>query len=133
MNNKYKEIIRYLIVGGLTTVVSLSSYYIFVLTILNPDSALQLQVANILSWIVAVTFAYVTNRIFVFRSERKDLLHEAAAFYSSRVVTLLLDMIIMFFMVTLLHFNDKITKLVVQVVVTIGNYVLSKLFVFKNK
>lgn len=130
---RYREIIRYLIVGGLTTVVSLGSYYLLVITVLNPHSVFQLQIANILSWIAAVTFAYIMSRIFVFKSKRKDWLNEAAAFYSSRIVTLLMDMVIMFGMVTICGFNDKLAKLVVQVVVTIGNYILSKLFVFKKK
>lgn len=122
-----------MIVGGLTTVVSLGSYYLLVLTVLNPHSGIQLQIANILSWIAAVTFAYIMSRIFVFKSKRKDWLNEAAAFYSSRIVTLLMDMMIMFGMVTISGVNDKLAKLVVQVVVTVGNYILSKLFVFKSK
>lgn len=122
-----------MIVGGLTTVVSLGSYYLLVLTVLNPHSGIQLQIANILSWIAAVTFAYIMSRIFVFKSKRKDWLNEAAAFYSSRIVTLLMDMMIMFGMVTICGVNDKLAKLVVQVVVTVGNYILSKLFVFKSK
>ena len=130
---EYKEIIRYLIVGILTTIVSLGSYYILVLTVLNPNSALQLQLANIISWIAAVTFAYITNRMFVFNSHRRDWLNEAIAFYSSRIVTLLADVLIMFVMVTLLKYNDKIMKLLVQVIVTVGNYILSKIFVFKEK
>lgn len=130
---KYEEIINYLIVGGLTTVVSLGSYYLCILTFLSPDIWYQLQAANIISWICAVTFAYFANRTFVFKSKNKNKLKEAASFYSSRVATLLMDMSIMFVFVTLLHLNDKIMKLVVQVVVTIANYVLSKLFVFKKK
>lgn len=129
---KYEEIVNYLIVGGLTTVVSLASYYICVLTILNPKDALELQIANIISWICAVTFAYVTNRKFVFKSKSKDIKREVISFTSARIVTLIMDMVIMWLMVTLMHFNDKIAKLVVQVVVTIGNYLLSKLFVFKK-
>ena len=128
---KYGEIIRYLIVGVLTTVVSLGVYYICVLTVLNPHSALQLQIANILSWIAAVTFAYIMSRIFVFQSKRKDWLQEAAAFYSSRMLTLFMDMAIMLVMVTLCGVNDKLAKLVVQVVVTVANYIFSKLFVFR--
>lgn len=128
---KYNEIIRYLIVGALTTVVSLGVYYICVLTVLDPHSALQLQVANILSWIAAVTFAYIMSRIFVFQSKRKDWLQEAAAFYSSRMLTLFMDMAIMLVMVTLCGVNDKLAKLVVQVVVTVANYIFSKLFVFR--
>lgn len=130
---EYEEIINYLIVGGLTTVVSLLTYYICVLTILNPKDALELQIANIISWICAVTFAYITNRKFVFKSKNKDIKKEVISFTSSRIVTLLMDMAIMWLMVTVMRFNDKIAKLVVQVVVTIGNYLLSKLFVFKKK
>lgn len=130
---KYEEIINYLIVGGLTTVVSLGTYYFCVYTFLDPENAFQLQLANIISWICCVTFAYFANRIFVFKSKRKDKLKEAASFYCSRITTLLMDMGIMFVFVTLIGFNDKIMKLVVQVVVTILNYVLSKLLVFKKK
>ena len=71
---KYKEIINYLIFGVLTTVVSLATYYICVYTFLNPDNSLQLQVANIVSWIAGVTFAYITNRKFVFESEEQEKL-----------------------------------------------------------
>ena len=130
---KYEEIINYLIVGGLTTVVSLGTYYFCVYTFLDPENAFQLQLANIISWICCVTFAYFANRIFVFKSKRKDKLKEAVSFYSSRIATLLMDMGIMFVFVTLIGFNDKIMTLVVQVVVTILNYVLSKLLVFKKK
>jgi len=132
MYKKYEEIINYLIVGVLTTVVSLSTYYICVVTILNPHIAWQLQVANIISWICAVAFAYVTNRIFVFKSNNMNIFKEICSFTSSRVITLLMDMFIMFMIVTVFNGNDKIGKLVTQVVVTIGNYILSKLFVFKE-
>mgnify|MGYP004527093245 FL=1 len=130
---KYEEIINYLIVGGLTTIVSLGSYYLCIYTFLDPDVWYQLQAANIISWICAVTFAYFANRIFVFKSKNQKKFKEAVSFYSSRVATLLMDMGIMFLFVTLLHLNDKIMKLVVQVVVTVANYILSKLFVFKKK
>ena len=129
---KYKEIINYLIVGVLTTVVSLVSYYIIVSTVLNPNNAIELQIANIFSWICAVAFAYVTNRIFVFESKNPNKLKELTSFVGARLLTLGMDMFIMFLMVTLLHINDKIAKLVVQVVVTIANYVFSKLLVFKK-
>lgn len=129
---QHEEIINYLIVGGLTTVVSLATYYGSVLTFLDPNVAWQLQAANIFSWICAVTFAYITNRVFVFKSKEKNKLKEITSFVSSRITTLLIDMAIMGIFVTLLYFNDKIMKLIVQVVVTILNYVFSKLFVFKK-
>lgn len=130
--NKYKEIIKYLIFGVLTTVVSLVTYYALTLTILNPEKAIQLQLANIISWIVSVAFAYVTNRKFVFESKSEDIVKEATSFVGGRVLTLLLDMAIMFIFVTLLHLNDKIFKIVSQVLVIVTNYVISKLFVFKE-
>lgn len=130
---KYEEIINYIIVGGLTTVVSLGTYYLCVFTFLDPNVAVELQIANIISWICCVTFAYFTNRIFVFKSKNDKKLKEAFKFYSSRIATLLMDMAIMFIFVTCLHLNDKIMKLVVQVIVTVANYIISKLFVFKKK
>ncbi len=129
---KYKEIINYLIVGVLTTVISLLVYYICVYTFLNPNNKLELQIANVLSWIAGVTFAYFTNRKYVFESTNKNKLKEATSFVSSRITTLLLDMLIMWLGVTVLKFNDKIVKLISQVLVIVGNYVLSKLFVFKK-
>jgi putative flippase GtrA len=132
IKEKYKEIIRYLIVGVLTTVVSLGVYYMCVSTFLTPKSAVQLQLANIFSWVAAVTFAYIMSRFFVFQSKRKNWIRESLSFYSSRVLTLFMDMSIMFVMVTLCGLNDKLAKLVVQVVVTVVNYIFSKLFVFRN-
>lgn len=130
---KYKEIINYLIFGVLTTAVSLIVYYGCVFTFLDPDSAVQLQAANVISWVAAVTFAYFTNRKYVFESKNSSRLREAAAFYGSRVTTLLLDMACMFLMVTLLGWNDKIAKIIVQVFVVAGNYILSKFFVFRGR
>jgi putative flippase GtrA len=130
---KYKEIVNYLIVGVLTTIVGLGVYYGLVFTILDPKNPIQLQAANIISWIAAVTFAYITNRRFVFESKSENVLNEAVRFYLARVGTLLMDMGIMFLLVTVLGANDKIAKIVGQVVVTIANYVFSKLFVFKKK
>lgn len=129
---KYKEIINYLIVGVLTTVVSLIIYYISVFTFLNPKNPVELQIANILSWLAGVTFAYFTNRKYVFESKNKNKIQEATKFVSSRITTLVLDMLVMWLGVTVLHFNDKIIKLISQVLVIVGNYILSKLFVFKK-
>ena len=127
-----KEFIFYLIFGVLTTIVSLSVYYFCVLTFLNPNNAFQLQIANILSWILAVAFAYVTNRKFVFESKDPNKLKELIKFVTARLLTLFLDMLVMFILVTLLHFNDKISKLISQVIITISNYIFSKIFVFKK-
>ena len=129
---KYKEIVNYLIVGGLTTVVSLSVYFICVSTFCDPTSPVQLQIANVISWIAAVTFAFFTNRKYVFESKSDNIFGEAGKFYISRLSTLGIDMLIMFITVTVLGMNDKIAKLIVQVVVTITNYIFSKYLVFNK-
>lgn len=129
---KYKEIINYLIFGVLTTVISLIVYYFLTLTILNPNKSVELQIANIISWCAGVLFAYFTNRKFVFDSKNDNKVKEFITFTGARVTTLILDMLIMFIFVTTLHLNDKVFKLVSQVLVVIGNYILSKLIVFKR-
>ncbi len=133
---KYKEIINYLIFGVLTTIVNLVIKYILLFTILNPTNAFQLQVAIIISWIAGVLFAYFTNRKFVFESKNENKLKEFISFVVARISTLLLEMFIMWFFVTLLKLNSDlfvvIFTLVAQVAVVIGNYIFSKLFVFKK-
>lgn len=130
---KFRELFLYLVFGILTTVVGLAVYYACVFTFLNPENALQLQAANVISWIFAVAFAYVTNRIFVFNSKNENVLFEALKFFSARLFSLGIDMLIMFVFVSCLGLNDKIIKIVSQFVVIVLNYVLSKIFVFKNK
>jgi len=129
---KYEEIISYLIIGVLTTIVSLGSYFVFTHTFLDA-SAIGIQVVNDLSWICAVTFAYITNRIIVFKSKNKNILTKMVSFFGSRVFSLFVEMFAMFMMETLLGINHLIAKLVCQLIVTILNYVLSKLIVFKRK
>ncbi len=134
---KYEEIINYLIVGVLTTLVSLAVKWGLLFTILDAKKGIELQISVITSWLVAVTFAYITNRIFVFKSKSKDIIKEIVSFFSSRIITLLVDMGIMWFFVTLLKLDSRnwvlIWTMVVQVLVTILNYIFSKLLVFKKK
>lgn len=120
-----KEVIDYLIVGVLTTIVSITSYYLFRLVIEN------YMVCTVLSWIAAVAFAYITNRKFVFHSREKNILKEISKFVSSRVLTLLIEIVIMALFVDLLHIDDRISKFFVQFVIVILNYVFSKILVFK--
>lgn len=129
---KYEEIINYIIVGALTTLISLITYYVCVLTFFEPKNALELQAANLISWIISVIFSYFTNRIFVFKSKSKKKIKEFLSFVTARILTLVLDMLIMFIMVTILEINDKLSKLIVQVIVIALNYIFSKLFIFKK-
>lgn len=130
---KYNEIINYIIVGGFTTIVSLLTYYLCVLFLFDPKDPIMLQIANIISWIFSVTFAYFANRKYVFKSNEKNILKESIKFYSSRITTLLIDMLTMFILVSILDINDKISKILVQFIILILNYVFSKLLVFKKE
>lgn len=133
---KYKEIINYLIFGVLTTIVNLISKYILLFTIIDTTNPIQLQISIIISWILAVLFAYFTNRKFVFESISQDKLKEFVNFIIARLSTLFLEMTIMWFFVTLLKLNSDlyviIFTLISQAAVVISNYVFSKLFVFKK-
>lgn len=133
---KYKEIINYLIFGALTTVVNLVVKYALLFTIFDASNSIQLQISIVISWIAAVLFAYFTNRKFVFESKSQNKLKEFISFVVARISTLLLEMLIMWFFVTLLKLNSDlyviIFTIIAQVGVVIGNYIFSKLFVFKK-
>ena len=135
---KYGEIINYLVVGALTTIVAVGSKLLLLWTILDQTNGVQLQIAEIISWILAVSFAYVTNRIFVFKSKTKGMkcFREIFNFFKGRVATQLVQMFIMWFFVTLLGLNTNVWVLVFtlicQLIQIIFNYLISKLLVFKK-
>lgn len=133
---KYREILVYLIVGGLTTVVSYTCKVlwnvIFYAGATHPTSAQNL-VLSIVSWVSGVAFAYPTNRKWVFQSKSPEILKEAAGFVSSRIATFILDIVVMQLLVNVLGMNVYIATLVSMVLVTVGNYLLSKFLVFKKK
>ena len=127
--NKHREIIMYIIFGVVTTVVSIFSFWFFA-TYLK----MNVLIANIISWICAVSFAYFTNSRFVFTKgeDFKKRFKEMIKFFSGRLATLGIEEVILFIFVTLLHYNEMIVKLCAQVVVLVSNYFISKLIVFKN-
>ena len=131
-----KETILYLVFGVLTTLVNLGVKYALLFTVLNADNPFELQVSIIISWIVACLFAYITNRIWVFESKSKNIIMEMLKFFGARLVTLGMEMLIMYIFVTALGLNSDmwvvIWTIVTQILIIIGNYVLSKIFVFKN-
>jgi len=130
---KYKEIINYLIFGALTTLVNFVSYVIFT-KLFNIEEVLS----SGLAWVVAVIFAYIVNKLFVFESKTnstKELLKEFTSFVGCRVFSgITCDVGTFALMVKVLDINDIVSKIVTQVMVIILNYVLSKVIVFrKNK
>lgn len=129
---KYEEIINYLIIGVLTTIVSWLAYALCKL-IFDVNNAFQMQAAVVIRWVAGVTFGYFTNRRFVFKSKKTNMLKEAFDFTMARLITLFMDMFIMWLLPSVLHINDWISTFISAVVVTVMNYVFSKFFVFRKK
>lgn len=127
---RYKEVLLYLIFGSFTFVISVCSYALF-----NVCFGINELIANIFSWILAVLFAYFTNRTWVFQSSVKTLhayLKEIISFFSGRILTLFVEEVILFIFITTLKLNSMVVKVVAQMIVIILNYVVSKFFVFKK-
>lgn len=127
VNNTHKEIIRYIIFGILTTIINYISYVI--LTRIFTVSELY-SVA--IAWIISIIFAFITNKFFVFNNKNNFILKEFALFTGSRVSTLLLDLSLMFILVKVLLFNDLVCKAIINILVIVLNYILSKFLVFKK-
>lgn len=129
---QYKEIINYLVFGGLATIVNFVSYYLFA-KLLGIDEV----ISSGLSWFASVLFAYITNKLFVFESKTntiKDVLKEMTTFFLARVLSgILCDVGTFALMVKVFHINDIFSKIVTQIMVVIVNYVFSKFFIFKNQ
>jgi len=130
---KYEEIVAYLIVGVLNTIVSWAAFFACAYTFLDADIVWQNMILSVISWVVGVVFGYFMNRKFVFKSKEPNIWKEFLQFSGGRVSTWLLDMVMMVLMVNLLKINEAFSKIFVSVLVMIGNYLLSKLFVFKKK
>lgn len=125
------EVLSYLIFGVLTTVVN----YLIYLPVYNL-LGLSASVSNMIAWVVAVTFAYLTNKPFVFRSHdwsAKTVIPELTKFVSCRVASGVAETVILLVTVDMLHWNGNIWKLVTSVLVVILNYFASKLLVFRKK
>ena len=127
---KYWDVITYLIFGVLTTVVN----YLVYLPVYNL-LGLSAAVSNAIAWVVAVAFAYLTNKPYVFKSHdwsAKTVIPELTKFVSCRVASGLMETLILLITVDILHWNGNIWKLVTSVLVVILNYFGSKLLVFKK-
>ena len=128
---KYKGIILYLFFGVCTTVVNIVSYYIFAHLF-----KCSVMFSTVISWILAVLFAYLTNRKWVFNSSaktKKDILQEIISFFTCRLATGVVDWLCMFILVDKMNFNDILIKTLSNILVIILNYVASKLIIFKEK
>lgn len=127
---KYREVLLYCVFGGLTTVVSIASYTFFLRVL-----GVNVLIANVLSWVLSVLFAFFTNRKWVFDGSAegsKGLLNQMLSFFGGRLFTLGVEEAILAVFVSWLKFDGVIVKVVAQVVIVVLNYFISKFWVFKK-
>lgn len=131
MMKKYQSFIAYAVFGVLTTVVNIVTY-----SVCYNNIGIGNTLSNVAAWILAVAFAYVTNKLWVFDSKSwkwEVLRREVPAFISCRLATGIMDIVIMFICVDLLGWPAMLMKLISNILVIVLNYVFSKLIIFKKK
>lgn len=134
---EHREGMRYLIFGALTTIVNILTYALFASVILKalPSKEVIVNVSEIIAFIVALIFAYVTNKVYVFKSKTtsfKELIREMTSFTSCRIVTEIVSILMMNAAIWF-SINDILMKVIANIVVIILNFVFSKLIIFKKK
>ena len=134
---KHQEGMRDLVFGALTTIVNILVYTIFSALILKglANDSLRVNISEIIAFIAGVIFAYITNKLYVFGSKttgKKDLLREITSFFSCRIFTEIIS-ILMMNMAVWLSINDILMKVISNIVVIILNFVFSKILIFKGK
>lgn len=128
---KYKDVIPYLFFGVCTTVVNVVVYW----GCAHP-LGLGVMPSTIIAWVLAVLFAFVTNRKWVFHSDKtgtREIAKEMLMFFTCRLATGAVDWICMFVFVDLLGLNDLIIKFCANVIVIVLNYLASKIVIFKRE
>ena len=133
----HQEGMRYLIFGGLATLVNILTYILFAVLILKslPSQELIVNISEIIAFIVSIIFAYVTNKIYVFKvksKDLKDLIREITSFVGFRIFTEIIS-ILMMNMSIWFNINDIFMKIVSNIVVIILNFVFSKLIIFRKR
>ena len=126
----HREGMRYLVFGALSTIVN-----IVVFVICARIANLSAAVSNTIAWIVAVLFAYVTNKIYVFNSKTtgvKNLVREILSFFGARIATLVLETAFLWVVIDKLGFNEIFMKIISNIIVIILNFIFSKIFIFKK-
>lgn len=127
---KNKEVLLYLFFGGLTFIVSIGTYAVF-----NVFLGINELIANVMSWIFAVLFAFLTNRIWVFQAPTntiQEFVKQMVSFFGGRLITLAVEEVILLVFITILGFGSMLIKVVAQIVVIVLNYIISKFYVFKE-
>jgi len=122
-----RELVLYVVFGAFTFFVNLISYFFFANLL-----GINYLVSNAIAWVLSVLFAYVTNRTWVFESKSPNILKEMSLFFGGRIFSGVVDMFLMYAFIDLIAFDSSISKIVVQIIVIVLNYIFSKLIVFKN-
>ena len=122
-----RELVLYVFFGTLTFLVNIVTYFLF-----EDLLGINYLISNVLAWFFSVLFAYITNRIWVFESKSPDILKEMSLFFGGRIFSGAVDTGLMYLFIDILMIGDLISKIVVQEIVIIPNYVFSKLIVFKD-
>ena len=133
---KHREILVYLIVGVMTTVFAWAVRFLWNIVFYAGTAhplPLQTTILTIVEFIAGLSFAYPTNRKWVFRSTNPNILKEAAGFVSARLTTLVIQMLLNLVIINMLHVNFYVATVVIGIIVVILNYVFSKLLVFRKK
>ena len=121
-----KELVLYVFFGTLTFFVNFISYFLF-----ESVFGINYLISNVIAWFLSVLFAYVTNRIWVFESKSPYILKECGLFFGGRIFSGAVDTALMYLFIDVLMIGGVMSKIVVQVIVIVLNYVFSKLIVFK--
>lgn len=127
---RYKEVLLYLFFGVLTTAISIGSFWLFC------RAGFDALIANVFSWVLAVSFAYITNSIWVFDARPsgvREFVTQMAGFFGGRLATLGMEEAVLFVGIRLLGANAMAVKVIAQILVLVGNYLISKLLIFRKK
>ena len=114
-------------VNCFTFFVNIAVYFLF-----EDVLGVNYLISNIIAWFFSVLFAYITNRIWVFESKSPDILKEMALFFGGRIFSGVVDTALMYLFIDVMMIGDTISKIVVQIIVIVLNYIFSKLIVFKD-
>ena len=128
---KHKEILLYLFFGGLAVLLNLGLFFLF-----NQVMGINELIANIICWVICVLFQFFTNRTWVFEAQKNnnksDFIRQLVSFFGGRVFTLVIEEAILAIFITWLGFNSLIVNIIEQIITIVLNYIISKLFVFKQ-
>ena len=127
--NKIKEVIWYGFFGVLTTLVNIISFYFL------DKTGMNVYLNNFIAWFLSVLFAFITNKLYVFNSkslDKKVVIKEICSFFFFRILSLGIDMAGMYICISLLNIGKMISKIIMNIIVIVANYIFSKIFIFKK-